>query len=68
MHITQGDLNGNAVIVSWVTPTEPGSSTVLYGTSEDKLDKSAKGKHGQYKYYNYTSGFIHHATLKHLKV
>ncbi|KAJ4792449.1 Purple acid phosphatase [Rhynchospora pubera] len=67
VHITQGDLNGNAVIVSWVTPKEPGSSTVLYGTSEDKLDKSAKGKYGQYKYYNYTSGFIHHATLRHLK-
>jgi acid phosphatase type 7 len=68
VHIIQGDLTGNAVIVSWVTPTEPGSNTVLYGTSIDKLDMSAKGKCRQYKYYNYTSGFIHHATIKHLKV
>ncbi|KAJ3698864.1 hypothetical protein LUZ61_002569 [Rhynchospora tenuis] len=67
VHITQGDVNGNAVIVSWVTPDEPGSSAVLYGTSKHNLDKMATGKHTQYKYYNYTSGFIHHCTIRHLK-
>ncbi|KAJ1698400.1 hypothetical protein LUZ63_006912 [Rhynchospora breviuscula] len=67
VHITQGDVNGNAVIVSWVTPDEPGSSVVLYGTSKHNLDKMETGKHTQYKYYNYTSGFIHHCTIRHLK-
>ncbi|KAJ4754527.1 Purple acid phosphatase [Rhynchospora pubera] len=67
VHITQGDVDGNAVIVSWVTPDEPGSSVVLYGTSKHNLDKMKTGKHTQYKYYNYTSGFIHHCTIRHLK-
>ncbi|KAJ6852425.1 purple acid phosphatase 2 [Iris pallida] len=67
VHITQGDMNGTAMIISWVTQDEPGSSQVLYGTSEEKLEFSAEGKITQYKYYTYTSGFIHHCTLKHLK-
>ncbi|KAJ3696101.1 hypothetical protein LUZ60_001478 [Juncus effusus] len=67
VHITQGDHNGTAMIISWVTPTEPGSSTVLYGTSPKKLDRKAEGKYTQYKYYNYTSGYIHHCTIRHLK-
>ncbi|KAJ6797720.1 purple acid phosphatase 2 [Iris pallida] len=67
VHITQGDLNGRAVIVSWVTQDEPGSSEVLYGTSEKKLKFSTKGKVTRYTYYNYTSGFIHHCTLRNLK-
>ncbi|XP_072951798.1 purple acid phosphatase 2-like [Typha angustifolia] len=67
VHITQGDHDGRAVIVSWVTPTEPGSSKVLYGTSAKNLDKSSEGSYTRYKYYNYTSGYIHHCTLKNLK-
>ncbi|KAJ0618514.1 putative Acid phosphatase [Helianthus annuus] len=30
VHITQGDNEGRGVIVSWVTPNEPGSSEVIY--------------------------------------
>ncbi|MED6136333.1 hypothetical protein PIB30_055094 [Stylosanthes scabra] len=30
VHITQGDLEGKAMIVSWVTVDEPGSSDVRY--------------------------------------
>nr|CAD1841769.1 unnamed protein product [Ananas comosus var. bracteatus] len=66
VHITQGDLEGSAVIVSWTTADEPGSSKVLYGTSKDKLNKSAKGSYTRYQFYNYTSGYIHHCVLKDL--
>lgn len=61
-------MDGSAVIVSWVTQDEPGSNTVLYGTSEDNFEFHATGKLTQYTYYNYTSGFIHHCTLRNLKV
>lgn len=67
VHITQGNMDGSAVIVSWVTQDEPGSNTVLYGTSEDNFEFHATGKLTQYTYYNYTSGFIHHCTLRNLK-
>lgn len=68
MHITQGDHEGKAVIVSWVTVDERGSSTVLYW-SENSTDKhKATGMVTKYKFYNYTSGYIHHTTIKHLKV
>ncbi|KAJ0976023.1 hypothetical protein J5N97_017988 [Dioscorea zingiberensis] len=67
VHITQGNMDGSAVIVSWVTQDEPGSNMVLYGTSEDNLKFQAKGKLTQYKYYTYKSGFIHHCTLGNLK-
>uniref|UniRef100_A0A1D1XYX4 Purple acid phosphatase n=1 Tax=Anthurium amnicola TaxID=1678845 RepID=A0A1D1XYX4_9ARAE len=67
VHITQGDHEGKGVIVSWVTPSEPGSSTVLYGTSEHQLELLAKGKVTTYKFYNYTSGYIHHCTLRNLE-
>ncbi|KAG9456806.1 hypothetical protein H6P81_001314 [Aristolochia fimbriata] len=67
VHITQGDHEGRGVLVSWVTMDEPGSNTVLYGTSKDKLEFRAEGIVTSYKYYNYTSGFIHHCTLKKLE-
>jgi hypothetical protein len=67
VHITQGNHDGTAMIISWVTTIEPGSSTVLYGTSEDNLNFSADGKHTQYTFYNYTSGYIHHCTIKKLE-
>jgi len=56
------------MIISWVTTSEPGSSTVVYGTSEDNLNYTANGKHSQYTFYNYTSGYIHHCTIKKLEV
>ncbi|KAH9326893.1 hypothetical protein KI387_007071, partial [Taxus chinensis] len=67
VHITQGDHVGKGVIISWVTPSEPGSSTVLYGTEESMYNYSANGIVTSYKYYNYTSGYIHHCTLENLK-
>lgn len=67
VHITQGNHDGSAVIVSWVTEDEPGSSNVLYGISEENLSLLAKGHSTQYRFYNYKSGFIHHCTLRGLK-
>ncbi|XP_077253121.1 purple acid phosphatase-like [Tasmannia lanceolata] len=67
VHITQGDHEGNGVIISWVTPDEPGSNTVLYGTAENKHKFRANGIVTTYKFYNYTSGYIHHCTIKKLE-
>ncbi|KAK4757221.1 hypothetical protein SAY87_007348 [Trapa incisa] len=67
VHITQGDLVGKAVIVSWVTVDEPGSSVVLYWSDGSHRKKEAKGKYETYKFYNYTSGFIHHCTVCNLE-
>ncbi|XP_062018579.1 purple acid phosphatase-like [Rosa rugosa] len=66
VHITQGDQLGKAVIVSWVTVDEPGSSKVLYWSANSKK-KTAVGKFYTYKYYNYSSPYIHHATIKNLE-
>lgn len=63
VHITQGDYDGKAVIISWVTPDEPGSNTVKYGTSENSYDFSAEGTVTNYTFYKYKSGYIHHCLV-----
>lgn len=68
MHITQGDYDGKAVIVSWVTIMDQGTSEVLYGKSQNKYDHSAQGKTTNYTYYDYKSGYIHHCLLDGLEV
>ncbi|CAI9096063.1 OLC1v1032132C1 [Oldenlandia corymbosa var. corymbosa] len=60
VHITQGDYDGKAVIISWVTPDEPGSSLVQYGLSEGNYEYTAKGTFTNYTFYTYKSGYIHH--------
>nr|XP_043619262.1 purple acid phosphatase 2-like [Erigeron canadensis] len=67
VHITQGDHIGKAVIVSWVTEIEPGSSTVLYWSQKSSRKQEANGKVTSYKYYSYTSGYIHHCTIHNLE-
>uniref|UniRef100_A0A5B6ZX04 Purple acid phosphatase n=1 Tax=Davidia involucrata TaxID=16924 RepID=A0A5B6ZX04_DAVIN len=67
VHITQGDHVGKGVIVSWVTMNEPGSDTVVYWSENSKHKNKAKGTVVTYKFYNYTSGYIHHCTIKNLK-
>ncbi|CAM6091265.1 unnamed protein product [Calypogeia fissa] len=67
VHITQGDYEGKAVIVSWVTPNAPDVSEVYYGTEKGNYTYTATGEMYTYMYYNYTSGFIHHATIKNLE-
>lgn len=68
VHITQGDHEGRGVIVSWVTVDEPGSNTVLYWSEKSKRKNRAEGIMVTYKFYNYTSGYIHHCTIKNLEV
>ncbi|KAK4775012.1 hypothetical protein SAY86_009947 [Trapa natans] len=68
VHITQGDQVGKAVIVSWVTVDEPGSSVVLYWSENSHLKKKkAEGKYETYKFHNYNSGYIHHCTVRNLE-
>ncbi|KAL4574417.1 hypothetical protein LXL04_021248 [Taraxacum kok-saghyz] len=68
VHITQGDYDGKAMIIIWVTPDEPGSNQVKYGTSEKKYDFTAKGETVKnYTFYNYTSGYIHQYHLENLE-
>lgn len=68
MHITQGDYDGKAVIVSWVTPDAPGLSIVHFGTSLERYTLSAEGTTANYTFHNYKSGYIHHCLLEGLKV
>ena len=68
MRITQGDYDGKAVIISWVTPDEPGSNKVKYGTSEDDLHFTAEGTVSNYSFYKYNSGYIHHCLVDGLEV
>uniref|UniRef100_A0A7N0UKU0 Purple acid phosphatase n=1 Tax=Kalanchoe fedtschenkoi TaxID=63787 RepID=A0A7N0UKU0_KALFE len=63
VRITQGDYEGKAVLVSWVTADEPGRSVVRYGTSEKSYDRTAEGSVGNFTFYQYQSGYIHHCLL-----
>uniref|UniRef100_A0A7N0UXC0 Purple acid phosphatase n=1 Tax=Kalanchoe fedtschenkoi TaxID=63787 RepID=A0A7N0UXC0_KALFE len=67
VHITQGDHEGRGLIVSWVTPDSPGSNTVYYWVEGSKKKKYVEGIVLTYKYFRYTSGYIHHCTLKNLE-
>ncbi|KAJ8423122.1 hypothetical protein Cgig2_027336 [Carnegiea gigantea] len=67
VHITQGDHVGKGVIISWVTPMETGSNSVVYWSENSKHVHKAKGIVTMYTYYNYTSGYIHHCTINNLE-
>ncbi|KAJ4702028.1 Purple acid phosphatase [Melia azedarach] len=67
VHITQGDHGGKGVLVSWVTPDEPGSNTVRYWAENSTHKQEAEGIVLTYKFYNYTSGYIHHCTINALE-
>jgi hypothetical protein len=68
VHITQGDYEGKSVIISWITPDEAGSSTVIYWPQGTDFKLQAHGFFLTYKYFNYTSGYIHHCTIQNLEV
>lgn len=68
MRITQGDYDGKAMLISWVTPDEPGSNTVQYGKSKDQYEFTAEGTVSSYSFYKYKSGYIHHALADGLEV
>lgn len=63
VRITQGDYDGKAVIISWVTTDEPGPSKVQYGTSQKGYDLTAEGSTTSYTFYKYKSGYIHHCLI-----
>ncbi|KAJ4714289.1 Purple acid phosphatase [Melia azedarach] len=67
VHITQGDHDGRSVIVSWVTPLEPHPKFVTHWEANRKTKHKTHSMITSYKYYNYSSGYIHHATIKRLK-
>nr|ADM16565.2 purple acid phosphatase precursor [Euphorbia characias] len=67
VHITQGVIDGTAVIVSWVTPDEPGSSLVVYWPENTTKKKVAEGKLRTYTFFKYTSGFIYYCTIRKLE-
>lgn len=68
VHLTQGNHEGNGVIISWVTPVKPGSNTVHYWSENEKSKKQAEGTVNTYRFFNYTSGYIHHCLINDLKV
>ncbi|KAK1270259.1 Purple acid phosphatase 2 [Acorus gramineus] len=68
VRIMQGDHEGKAVIVSWVTPSEPGPRIVFYGMAEEKRRYKAHASSvTTYRFFDYSSGFIHHCLLKNLE-
>ncbi|XP_020109442.1 phosphoenolpyruvate phosphatase isoform X1 [Ananas comosus] len=67
VHITQGDYDGKAVVISWVTTSEPGKSEVLYSKEEHKYDRTAQGRYTNYTFYDYTSGYLHHCLVDDLE-
>ncbi|KGN62641.1 purple acid phosphatase 2 [Cucumis sativus] len=67
VHITQGDSEGKSVIISWVTPDKPGSNRVVYWAENSGIRNHAEGYFTSYKYFNYTSGYIHHCTIENLE-
>lgn len=49
--------------VSWVTDDKHAPSVVDYGTVSGNYTASATGDHTSYRYFLYSSGKIHHATI-----
>ncbi|CAF2247752.1 unnamed protein product [Brassica rapa subsp. narinosa] len=71
VHLTQGDHNGRGMIISWVTPLNlDGSNVVTYWIASNGSDikrRKKKASTSSYKFYDYSSGFLHHATIKNLE-
>lgn len=68
VHVTQGNHEGNGVIISWVTPVKPGSNTVRYWYENGKSKNQAEATINTYRFFNYTSGYIHHCIIDDLEV
>ncbi|GJT73270.1 replication protein A 70 kDa DNA-binding subunit B [Tanacetum coccineum] len=58
-----GDHKGKGVIVSLVTPEEHGSNEVVYWVENSDTKYNSVGTIVTYKYYNYSSRYIHHCTI-----
>ncbi|XXG58772.1 hypothetical protein AAC387_Pa04g0994 [Persea americana] len=59
---------GRSVIVSWVTPSAPGSNFIQYGKVYSKTKFEACSNDAiTYKFYNYTLAFIHQCIIDNLE-
>ncbi|GAB2271686.1 prolyl aminopeptidase [Dionaea muscipula] len=68
VHITQGDMVGRGMIISWVTPLLRHPNVVWYWKhGHDHEVHRVHSTVTSYRYYNYTSGYLHHATIKGLE-
>ena len=68
VHITQGDYNGRAMIISWVTFANVSDSILYSLANEDTKHENTNVNITMYKFGNYTSGFIHHCIIQGLMV
>ena len=69
VHITQGDYDGQAMIISWVTNFANTSDTLSYSLANDDIKHDNNNVNvTMYKFGNYTSGFIHHCLIQGLMV
>ncbi|EPS64420.1 hypothetical protein M569_10360, partial [Genlisea aurea] len=67
VHLTQGDYDGKAVLISWTTAGEPGSNKVRYGLSDGNYEFTAEATVQNYTFYKYKSGYIHHCLVDDLQ-
>eukprot|EP01098_Paradermamoeba_levis_P003194 TRINITY_DN1485_c0_g1_i2.p1 TRINITY_DN1485_c0_g1~~TRINITY_DN1485_c0_g1_i2.p1 ORF type:complete len:469 (-),score=136.77 TRINITY_DN1485_c0_g1_i2:132-1505(-) len=54
------------MVVSWITPDDTNTSTVLFGTASGSYNRVAYGQDHHYSFLFYTSGAIHVVTLRNL--
>ncbi|KAI5058008.1 hypothetical protein GOP47_0028023 [Adiantum capillus-veneris] len=67
VHITQGDYDGRAVIISWVQTSNQAPHVVSYGLANDTSHLIDVGSNiTSYTFANYKSGFIHHCVIRDL--
>ncbi|MCO5562362.1 hypothetical protein L7F22_015988 [Adiantum nelumboides] len=67
VHITQGDYDGRAVIISWVRPSNQAPHVLSYGLANDTSQfVEVNSNITSYTFANYKSGFIHHCVIKDL--
>lgn len=67
VHITQGDYDGRAMIISWVTPTHSVPNVVSYGLANGLSPLGVvEANVTSYKFANYKSGFIYHCLIQDL--
>eukprot|EP00250_Pteridium_aquilinum_P008868 c18272_g2_i1 orf=32-1561(+) len=65
VHITQGDYDGRAMIISWVTPSSSVPNVISYGLANGVSQlESVDASVTTYKFANYKSGFIHHCLIQ----
>ncbi|WCJ43520.1 Purple acid phosphatase [Euphorbia peplus] len=72
VHITQGDSIGKSVIISWVNPKDRLPDYVIYWKHDSDCKNRLRKRKVQadtktYTYYDYTSGYLHHATIHKLE-